>query len=139
MLILPCYLLKMQQYRRCRHSVSMVNYHIVWTPKRRKAVLVGGIEKRLRDIIWDVCKEKEWAIIALEIMPDHVHLFVNVAPNCAPHQVVKAVKGRSSRFLRQEFPQLLKLPSLWTHSYFVSTSGNVSNETVRRYIENQKT
>lgn len=129
----------MQQYRRCRHSVSMVNYHIVWTSKRRKSVLVGAIEKRLRDIIWDVCKEKEWAIIALEIMPDHVHLFVNVAPKCAPHQVVKAIKGRSSRLLRQEFPQLLKLPSLWTHSYFVSTSGNVSNETVRRYIENQKT
>jgi len=129
----------MQQYRRCRHSVSMVNYHFVWTPKRRKSVLVGAVEKRLRDIIWDVCKEKEWAIIALEIMPDHVHLFVNVAPIHAPHQVIKAVKGRSSRLLRQEFPQLLKIPSLWTRSYFVSTSGNVSNETVRRYIENQKT
>ena len=128
----------MQQYRRNNHSVSMVNYHLVWTPKRRKKVLVGGIEERLRAIIWEVCQEKKWAIIALEIMPDHIHLFVNVPPNVAAHQVVKAIKGRSSRLLRQEFPQLLKLPSLWTHSYFVSTAGSVSNETVRRYIENQK-
>jgi putative transposase len=116
----------------------MVNYHLVWTPKRRKHVLTGDIESRLREIIWEVCQEKKWAIIALEIMSDHIHLFVNVPPNVAAHQVVKAIKGRSSRLLRQEFPQLLKLPSLWTHSYFVSTAGNVSNETVRRYIENQK-
>lgn len=116
----------------------MVNYHLVWTPKRRKKVLVGAIEGRLRTIIWEVCQEKKWAIIALEIMPDHIHLFVNVPPNVAAHQVAKAIKGRSSRLLRQEFPELLKLPSLWTHSYFVSTAGNVSNETVRRYIENHR-
>ena len=116
----------------------MVNYHLVWTPKRRKKVLVGDVERRLREIIWEVCQAKKWVIIALEIMPDHIHLFVNAPPNVAPHQVVKAIKGRSSRLLRQEFPELLKLPSLWTHSYFVSTAGNVSTETVRRYIENQK-
>ena len=96
----------------------MINFHLVWIPKRRKGVLVGDVEKRLREIIWDTCKEKDWQIIALEIMPDHVHLFVNV--------------------LRKEFPHLLKLPSLWTHSYFVSTAGNVSNETIRRYIEEQR-
>ncbi|MFP5275434.1 IS200/IS605 family transposase, partial [Coleofasciculus sp.] len=67
----------MQQYRKSNHSVSMVNYHLVWTPKRRKKVLTGEVEKRLRDIIWQVCQEKEWVVIALEIMPDHVHLFVN--------------------------------------------------------------
>ena len=128
----------MQQYRRSNHSVSMVNYHLLWTPKRRKKILTGDIETRLREITWEVANEKRWAIIALEIMPDHIHLFVNVPPDIAPHQVVKAIKGRSSRLLRQEFPELLKLPSLWTHSYFVSTAGNVSNETVKRYIENQK-
>ncbi|MEQ8468478.1 IS200/IS605 family transposase [Coleofasciculus sp. E1-EBD-02] len=128
----------MQQYRKSNHSVSMVNYHLVWTPKRRKKVLTGDVEKRLRDIIWEVCQGKEWVVIALEIMPDHVHLFVNTPPKVAAHQVVKAIKGRSSRLLRQEFPILLKLPSLWTHSYFVSTAGNLSNTTVRRYIENQK-
>ncbi|ACK69235.1 transposase IS200-family protein [Gloeothece citriformis PCC 7424] len=127
-----------QQYRRKSHTVSLVNYHLVWIPKRRKKVLMGDVEKRLRQIIWDVALEKEWNIIALEIMPDHVHLFINVPPNIAPHDVAKAIKGRSSRLLRQEFPHLLKLPSLWTHSYFVSTAGNVSSETIRIYIEEQR-
>ncbi|MEO1559108.1 MAG: IS200/IS605 family transposase [Cyanobacteria bacterium J06632_19] len=105
---------------------------------RRKRVLVGDVEKRLREIIWDTCKEKDWQIIALEIMPDHVHLFVNVLPDIAARQVAAQIKGRSSRYLRKEFPHLLKLPSLWTHSYFVSTARNVSNETIRRYIEEQR-
>lgn len=128
----------MQQYRRENHTVSLINYHLVWIPKRRKAVLVGDVEKRLRQIIFDVCNEKDWKLIALEIMPDHVHLFVNVGSNTGSHDVAKAIKGRSSRLLRKEFPHLLKLPSLWTHSYFVSTAGNVSSETVRRYIEEQR-
>jgi putative transposase len=127
-----------QQYRNSHHTVSLVNYHLVWIPKRRKKVLVGDVEKRLREIIWEVAREKDWKIIALEIMPDHIHLFVNVPPQVAPHQVAKAIKGRSSRLLRQEFPHLLKLPSLWTHSYFVSTAGNVSSETIKRYIEEQR-
>jgi putative transposase len=101
-------------------------------------VLVGDVEKRLRQIIWEVCQEKEWIVIALEIMSDHVHLLVNVPPNVAAHEVVKAIKGRSSRYLRSCFPHLLKLPSLWTHSYFVSTTGNVSSETIRKYIEEQR-
>lgn len=127
-----------QQYRRNSHTVSLVNYHLVWIPKRRKRVLVGDVEKRLRQIIWEVCQEKDWVVIDLEIMSDHVHLLVNVPPNVAAHEVVKALKGRSSRYLRQEFPHLLKLPSLWTHSYFVSTTGNVSSETIRKYIEEQR-
>ena len=127
-----------QQYRRNSHTVSLVNYHLVWIPKRRKRVLVGDVEKRLRQIIWEVCQEKDWVVIDLEIMSDHVHLLVNVPPNVAAHEVVKALKGRSSRYLRQEFPHLLKLPSLWTHSYFVSTEGNVSSETIRKYIEEQR-
>lgn len=128
----------MQQYRKSNHSVSLVNYHLVWIPKRRKKVLVNNVEKRLREIVWQVCQEKGWIVIALEIMPDHIHLLVNVPPTVPAHQIVKAIKGRSSRLLRQEFPHLLKLPSLWTHSYFVSTAGNVSSETVQRYIEEQK-
>lgn len=128
----------MQQYRRKNSSVSLVNYHLVWLPKRRKKVLVGEVENRCKQIIWEVCKEHEWKIIALEIMPDHVHLFVNVPPDVAAHKVANAIKGRSSRYLRQEFPHLMKLPSLWTHSYFVSTAGNVSSETVRKYIEEQR-
>jgi putative transposase len=110
----------------------------VWIPKRRKKILIGDVEKRLRQIAWEVCQEKDWQVIALEIMPDHIHLFVNVPPDVAAHKVANAIKGRSSRLLRQEFPHLLKLPSLWTTSYFVSTHGSVSSETIKHYIEEQK-
>ncbi len=128
----------MQQYRRGNRSVSLINFHLVWIPKRRKKVLVGEVEKRLREIIWETCQENDWQVIVLEIMPDHVHLVVNVPPVISAHQIVKAIKAKSSRLLRQQFPHLRKLPSLWTHSYLASTAGNVSTDTIRHYIEEQK-
>jgi putative transposase len=79
--------------------------------------------------------EKGWDILALEVAPDHIHLFIATKPSDPPHLVVKAFKGRSSNFLRKEFPHLLKLPSLWTSSYFVSSAGSISSETVKKYIE----
>jgi len=79
--------------------------------------------------------EKGWDVLALEVAPDHIHLFVSVKPTDTPHLVIKAFKGRSSYILRKEFPEVLKLPSLWTSSYFVSTEGLVSSKAVRRYIE----
>jgi len=99
--------------------------------------LVGSVAKKLSQIIHDLAKEKAWQIVALEVKPDHVHCFVSADPSVAPHKIVKAIKGRSSNMLRKEFPELCKLPSLWTRSYFCSTTGNVSNETVRKYIEAQ--
>ena len=117
----------------------MINFHLVWIPKRRKRVLVGDVEKRLREIIWDTCKEKDWQIIALEIMPDHVHLFLNSPPDLAPDQLMFRIKGASSRYLRKEFPDLKKMPSMWTRSYFVSTAGGVSSETIIKYIAAQGT
>jgi len=89
----------------------------------------------MRQICLALAIEKKWDILALEVAPDHVHLFVSVKPTDAPHLIVKAFKGRSSHHLRQEFPHLLKLPSLWTGSYFVSTAGNVSSEAIKNYIE----
>lgn len=77
-------------------------------------------------------------IIQVEIMPDHVHLFIEVDPTFAPSTIIKRIKGRASHYLRKEFPQLLKLPTLWTPSYFCSTTGNAGTETVKKYIENQK-
>lgn len=71
-------------------------------------------------------------------MPDHVHLFLNTDPTFAPSVIIKRIKGRASRYLRQEFPELKKLPTLWTPSFFVATTGNASTETIKRYIENQK-
>lgn len=125
------------EYRRTRHAVYLCNYHFVWIPKRRKPVLVGKIRERLKQIIEEVCNENGWEILALEIMPDHVHLFLSAPPYFSPHIILRKIKGRSARILRQEFPELLKLPSMWTRSYFVSTVGNVSSETIKKYIEDQ--
>jgi len=102
-------------------------------------VLVGSIRNRLLQILEDVAGEKRVKILASEVMPDHLHLFVSCSPQMVVHKLVKAFKGRSSNILRREFPSLLKLPSLWTNSYFVSTAGNVSSETIRKYIEAQST
>lgn len=126
-------------YQHSAHHVFLLNYHLVWCPKRRKKVLVGDVAERLKQIIVEVAKELGIEVLALEVMPDHLHLFVSSHPElCLPH-LVKAIKGRSSHDLRVEFPELRKLPSLWTHSYFVSTVGNVSAETIKKYIEEQKT
>jgi putative transposase len=127
------------KYRHAKTKVYLVNYHLIWCPKRRKSVLVGKIKERLEQIIGEVATEKEIEILALVVNPDHVHLFISANPMIPAHKIVKAFKGRSSRLLRKEFPDLLKLPSLWTRSYFVSTAGNVSSETIQHYIEEQST
>ena len=127
------------QYRHGAHAVYLANYHLVWMPKRRKPVLVGEVKKRLEQIIKQVAQEKNWAILELSVQPDHVHLFVSADTNVSIRDIANAFKGRSSHDLRKEFPHLLKLPSLWTHSYFASTAGHVSSETIRKYIEEQKT
>ena len=125
------------EYKHSRNQVFLINYHLVWCPKRRKKVLTAKIAKRLEEICNQVAKEKNVDILALEIMPDHLHLFISCQPQMTIHKIVKAFKGRSSNILRKEFPVLLKLPSLWTNSYFVSTAGNISNKTIQKYIENQ--
>ncbi|NES76091.1 MULTISPECIES: IS200/IS605 family transposase [unclassified Okeania] len=128
---------KPDEYRRNPHSVTLINYHFVFCPKRRKPVLVGDVKQRLQQIIFELCTEHDWRLIALEIMPDHVHLFLEVDPTFAASVIIKRVKGRASHHLRKEFPRLLKLPTLWTPSFFCATTGNASTETVRKYIENQ--
>lgn len=127
------------QYSRSRHAVYLANYHLVWIPKRRKAILVGPIKTRLEEILRQVAKERGWTILELAVLPDHVHVFVSANPKVSINQIVNMFKGRSSHDLRREFPELLKLPSLWTHSYFTSTAGHVSSETIQRYIVEQKT
>ncbi len=127
------------EYERSRNQVYLLNFHLVWCPKRRKKVLVGSVKDRLIEILGQIAVEKKVKILALEVMPDHLHLFVSCYPQIVLHKLVKAFKGRSSNLLRKEFPSLLRLPSLWTNSYFVSTAGNVSSETIRKYIEAQST
>lgn len=126
------------EYRHESNAVSLLNYHFVFIPKRRRKVLVGSISERLQQIICEVCNENRWRIIAMEIMPDHVHLLINAKPTDDPATMIKRIKGRASHHLRKEFPELLKLPTLWTPSYFVSTAGNICTETVKRYIEAQR-
>jgi putative transposase len=124
-------------YQHEQHSVHLVVYHIIWCPKRRRKVLVGPIRARLEQIINEVAAEHEWMVIEVAIQPDHVHLFIRANPCTLPLDIPRLIKGRCSRYLRDEFPQLRKLPALWTRSFFLSTAGNVGQETVRKHIERQ--
>jgi putative transposase len=126
------------EYQRDEHRVHLIIYHLVWTPKRRKPVLVNPIAADCRKLIEAQCAEKGWQIIELAIQPDHIHLFVRVWPSVSAAEVVKECKRVTSYELRKNYPSLLKLPSLWTRSYFAATAGNLSSEAVKRYIEAQK-
>ncbi|GAB4109538.1 MAG: IS200/IS605 family transposase [Roseiflexaceae bacterium] len=126
------------EYQRDEHRVHLILYHLVWTPKRRKAVLQDAIAVDCRRLIEQKCAEQGWEIVELAIQPDHIHLFVRVWPSVAAADVVKEIKGLTSHELRERYAVLRKLPSLWTRSYFAATVGNVSNETVQRYIAAQK-
>lgn len=126
------------EYQRDEHRIHLVVFHLIWTPKRRKRVLIGKVAVRCKEIIENKCEEKGWKIIELAIEPDQIHLFIRVFPTDAASEVVRQIKGITSRYLRKEFSELLKLPSLWTRSYFVSTAGNVSSEIIKKYIAAQK-
>jgi putative transposase len=128
-----------QVYQSNRNVFYACHYHIVWCPKYRRKVLVGDVAVRLETIIREVCEEREATVEALEVMPDHVHLLVQIDPQFGIHRLIRLLKGRSSRELRQEFPKLkTRLPTLWTNSYFVSTTGGAPLELVKQYIEGQK-
>jgi putative transposase len=128
-----------QGYRSKETCVFLVNYHLIWCPKRRRKVLVDRVRMRLEQLIRETAPELECEILALEILPDHLHVFVSATPQWAPSQLVARFTGKSSRILRQEFPILRRMPSLWTRSFFVSTAGNVAADTIQRYIESQST
>lgn len=126
-------------YKSNNNVVYSCKYHVVWCPKYRRPVLIRGVDARLKTIIQEVISETTAELLELEVMPEHVHLLVEVDPQYGIHRLVRAIKGRSSRLLRQEFPWLKsRLPTLWTNSYFVSTVGGAPLEIVKQYIENQK-
>ena len=129
----------MGNYKSNNNVVYSCKYHVVWCPKYRRKVLVDGIDTRLKAILQGIAADLQADIIEMEIMPDHVHVLVEVDPQFGIHRFVKTAKGRSSRLLREEFPILRsKLPTLWTNSYFVSTVGGAPLAMVKQYIENQK-
>lgn len=125
------------EYRHDEHRVHLIIYHLIWCPRRRRPVLVGPVSERCRALIEQKCGERGWDVLSLAIQPDHVHLFVRVTPSESAADVVKECKGVTSFFLRREFPHLLRLPSMWTRSYFASTAGTVSQQTIQRYIDAQ--
>jgi putative transposase len=119
--------------------VYICRYHVVFCPKYRRKVLVNGIDERLKTIIMETLEKWGQELIEVEVMPDHVHLLVGCDPQFGIHRLIKYIKGTSSHSLRQEFPELKRrLPSLWTNTYFVATTGGVTLETLKRYVETQK-
>lgn len=128
-----------KRYTSSSHSVYNVGYHIVFCPKYRRKVLINEIAERLKCLFLEKANALGITIEKMEVMPDHVHLFVKSKPTYAIHFVVNQLKGYSSVKLRAEFPSLKsRLPTLWTRSYFVETVGHISEETVKQYIEKQK-
>ena len=128
-----------RNFRSNNNVVYSCVYHVIWCPKYRRRVLVGEVEERLRQIIMDVAAKCRADIQGVEVMPDHVHLVVEVDPQYGIHRLVKQVKGVSSHILRGEFPHLkTRLPTLWTNSYFVATVGGAPLAILKQYVENQK-
>lgn len=114
-------------------------YHVVWCSKYRRSVLINSVDTRLKEIITEVCGERRAIVSEMEVMPDHVHLLVEIDPQYGIHRIVKQIKGRSSRLLRQEFANLKsRLPTLWTNSYFVCTTGGAPLDKIKAYIQQQK-
>lgn len=114
-------------------------FHVIFCPKYRRPVLVDGVDVRLKEILLEKAAELDVKILSIEIMPDHVHLFISFDPRLMLHKIIKILKGSSARILREEFPSLKsRLPSLWTRSYFSCSVGHIGEAAVRRYIEEQK-
>ena len=127
------------KYKSNNNIVYSCKYHVVFCPKYRRKILTDGIDVRFKEIAKQVAKELRFEIIEMEIMPDHVHLLLEVNPQFGIHTAVKRIKGKTSHDLRQEFPSInRRIPTLWTNSYFVSTVGGAPLETIKQYIENQK-
>lgn len=130
----------MNTYKSNNNIVFSCKYHIVWCPKYRRKVLVGDVEKRLKEIINELALELNVEIIEMETDIDHIHILIDIDPQFGVMKFIRLAKGRSSKLLRDEFHHLkTKLPTLWTNSSFISTVGGAPLEIVKQYIENQQT
>lgn len=120
-------------------SVYNVAYHIIWCPKYRRAILVDDVAERLKTLLYEQASKFGWIIESMEVMPDHVHLFIKANPIDPIARIVAQLKGYTSHVLRTEFIHLKsKLPTLWTRAYYVETIGHISEDVIKRYIEDQK-
>lgn len=128
-----------KRWTKSKTVVYNIGYHLIWCSKYRRKVLTGDAETRLKELLAEKAGQIDIEIVQMEIMPDHVHLFIKATPVNSPHYIVQQLKGYTSRVLRQEFPSLKsRLPSLWTRSYYCESVGHISEETVLKYIEDQK-
>lgn len=128
-------------YRHGAHSVFQIHLHLVWTTKYRKPILTGEVGLRTRELIRQICREQDVEILKGHVSKDHVHLFVSSPPQVTISRLVQRSKGRSSHHMLAEFSHLRKAfwgRHLWARGYFCCSSGNVTDEVITEYIENQR-
>lgn len=129
----------MNDYRKTKTTVSLINYHFVFCPRfRRKIFNIDGLEARFKEVVIQVCGQNDIEILALECHIDHCHLFVNAPPKLSPADIMRIVKTNTARIVMAEFKEFERTHNLWTRSYFVSSAGNVSSKTIKEYVDNQK-
>lgn len=126
------------RYKKSAHVVFNLKYHFVCCPKYRRKIFINEKEHRLKELLHEKAKEINVIIEAIEIMPDHIHLFFSTDPTDSPHRVASQFKGYTSRIMRKEFPELLRMPSLWSRSYYVGSIGHISEDSIKKYISSQK-
>lgn len=130
----------MKEYRKSSHSVYDIKYHVIWTTKYRYQVLRGAIAQRAKDLIIQGCQARNIAIIKGSVGKDHIHVLLSCPPIFSPAKIMQYLKGRSSRLLQEEFPELKRRywgQHLWSRGYFCATVGSVTEEMIKSYIENQ--
>ena len=130
----------MKKYRTTETTVYCCRYHIIFCPKYRRKVLREPIAERFKQIVMSMQEEQNFYVLGMEVMPDHVHMLLDIDPTIGVNVVIARIKGKTAHILNREFPELTrKLPTLWTRSKFIATVGSVSLDVVKKYIEEQKT
>lgn len=130
------------EYKSLSHCKYLMQYHIIWCPKYRFNILVNEIEKTLKAVLEVICEHYDYEMIELETMPDHIHIFLSAKPTDTPTDIVRKLKSITAKELFKKFPSLKKRywgGVLWSKGYFISTIGKVSAETIKKYIQEQKT
>jgi len=134
--------MRKENIKHARTCVYNVNYHIVWSVKYRRSVLSAEIETYLKELFREIAQEKEFEVVMMEVgEKDHIHVFASAHPKIAPSYIVKMLKGISARKLFLKFPHLKKRlwgGHLWNSSFFIETIGSISEQAIKKYIENQK-
>ena len=127
-------------YRTTATTVYCCRYHVIFCPKYRRKVLINGIDERFKEIVLSMQEEQNFKVMEMEVMPDYVHLLLDVDPTIGINVIVSRIKGKTAHILTREFPEIRRrIPTLWTRSKFIATVGSVSLETVKEYIKSQKT